>query len=174
MTERVTIRRATLDDAAAVAALAAKTFFDTFAADNRPEDMAEHLATAYGLPQQSAEIADPGYVTLLAFVDDTLAAFAQVRHQTPPPCVAGDAPIEIHRFYVDQRWHGQGVARPLMDACLEAVRGFGGRTAWLSVWEKNPRAQAFYAKAGFTRAGEADFWVGPDRQTDHIFVRPTA
>lgn len=174
MTERLTIRRATLDDAAAVAALAAKTFFDTFAADNRPEDMAEHLATAYGVPQQSAEIADPGYATLLAFVDDTLAAFAQVRHQTPPPCVAGDAPIEIHRFYVDQRWHGQGVARPLMDACLEAVRGFGGRTAWLSVWEKNPRAQAFYAKAGFTRAGEADFWVGPDRQTDHIFVRPTA
>jgi diamine N-acetyltransferase len=52
------------------------------------------------------------------------------------------------------------------------VRGFGGRTAWLSVWEKNPRAQAFYTKAGFTRVGEADFWVGPDRQTDHILALP--
>jgi ribosomal protein S18 acetylase RimI-like enzyme len=57
-----------------------------------------------------------------------------------------------------------------MDACIEAVRGFGGRTAWLSVWEKNPRAQAFYAKVGFTRVGEADFRVGPDRQTDHILA----
>jgi len=170
VTERVTIRRATLDEAAAVAALAARTFEETFGADNRPEDMAVHLSTAYGVPQQSAEIADPDYVTLLAFADDALAAFAQVRRKTPPPCVTGDGPIEIHRFYVDQRWHGRGIARPLMDACVDAVRGFGGRTAWLSVWEKNPRAQAFYAKAGFTRVGEADFWVGPDRQTDHIFA----
>lgn len=170
----VTIRRASLDDAAAVAAFAAKTFYETFAADNQPEDMAVHLSTAYGVPQQAAEIADPDYVTLLAFADDTLAALAQVRRKAPPPCVTGEAPIEIHRFYVDQRWHGRGIARPLMDACIEAVRGFGGRTAWLSVWERNPRAQAFYAKAGFTRAGEADFWVGPDRQTDHIFVRPIA
>jgi GNAT superfamily N-acetyltransferase len=106
--ERLTIRRATPDDAADVAALAAKTFFETFAADNRPEDMAAHLATAYGVAQQSAEIADPDYVTLLAFADDALAAFAQVRRKTPPPCVTGDGPIEIHRFYVDQRWHGQG------------------------------------------------------------------
>lgn len=171
MTERVTIRRATLADAADVAALAARTFEETFAADNRPEDMAVHLATAYGVPRQSAEIADTNYVTLLAFADGTLAAFAQVRRQTPPPCVTGEAPIEIHRFYVDKRWHGQGVARPLMDACVQATRGFGGRTAWLSVWERNPRAQAFYVKTGFTRVGEADFWVGPDRQTDYIFAR---
>ncbi len=170
MLRAVSIRRATLDDAAAVAALAAKTFFETFAADNRPEDMAAHLATAYGVAQQSAEIADPDYVTLLAFAGDALVAFAQVRRKTPPPCVTGEAPIEIHRFYVDQRWHGQGIARPLMDACVDAVRNFGGHTAWLSVWERNPRAQAFYAKAGFTRVGEADFWVGPDRQTDHILA----
>lgn len=174
MPPAVTVRRATLADAAAVAALAAKTFEETFAADNRPEDMAAHLATAYGVPQQAAEIADPDYVTLLAFADGTLAAFAQVRRKTPPACVTGDGPIEIHRFYVDQPWHGRGVARPLMDASVEAVRGFGGRTAWLSVWERNPRAQAFYAKAGFVRVGEADFWVGPDRQTDHILALTVA
>ena len=118
MIDAVTIRRATLDDAAAVATLAAKTFVDTFAADNRPEDMAVHLATAYGVTQQSAEIVDPDYVTLLAFVGGTLAAFAQVRRKTPPPCVTGDDPIEIHRFYVDQRWHGQGIAQHLMQWVL--------------------------------------------------------
>ena len=58
-----------------------------------------------------------------------------------------------------------------MDASIAAARGLGARTLWLSVWERNPRAQAFYAKTGFTRVGEADFWVGPDRQTDHIFAR---
>ena len=77
----VTIRCATLDDAAAVASLAARTFEETFAADNRPEDMAAHLATAYGVTQQSAEIADADYATLLAFADGALAAFAQVRRK---------------------------------------------------------------------------------------------
>lgn len=167
----VTIRRAAIDDAAIVAALAASTFEETFGADNRPEDMAAHLATAYGVAKQTAEIENPAYVTLLAFADGALAAFAQVRRQNPPPCVTGAQPIEIHRFYVDKRWHGRGLARPLIDACLDAARSFDARTLWLSVWERNPRAQAFYAKVGFTRVGEADFWVGPDRQTDYILVR---
>ena len=133
--------------------------------------MAAHLTTAYGVPQQSAEIASADYATLVAFANGALAAFAQVRRKDPPPCVTGDSPIEIHRFYVDQRWHGHGVARPLMDSSIAAARALGARTLWLSVWERNPRAQAFYAKCGFVRVGDADFWVGPDRQTDHIFAR---
>ncbi len=167
----VVIRRATARDAAAVAALAARTFAETFGADTRPEDMAAHLATAYGVPQQTAEIASADSVTLVGHVGGVLAAFAQVRRKELPAGVAGHAPIEIQRFYVDRRWHGQGVAAPLMDACLAATRGLGGQAVWLSVWERNLRAQAFYAKRGFVRSGTADFWVGPDRQTDHIFVR---
>jgi ribosomal protein S18 acetylase RimI-like enzyme len=167
----VEIRRATTADAAAVAEFAARTFAETFGPDNRPEDLAEHLATAYGIPQQSTEIANPGYVTWLAHVNGVLGGFAQVRRKIAPTTAAAAAALEIHRFYVDRRWHGRGVAVPLMDACLDAARGFGGRAVWLSVWEHNPRALAFYVKRGFIEAGNADFWVGPDRQTDHILVR---
>lgn len=166
------VRRATVVDAALVADLGARTFADTFAADNRPEDIAAHLAAAFGLPQQTAELADPDYLTLIAEVDGIAVGFAQVRRKTPPACVTGPAPIELHRFYVERAWHGRGVGAPLMAASLDAVRAMGGRTVWLSVWERNPRAQAFYVKQGFSQAGTADFWVGPDRQTDHILVRP--
>ncbi len=44
----LTIRRATPADAAALAEIGARTFHDTFAADNRPDDMAAHLATTFG------------------------------------------------------------------------------------------------------------------------------
>jgi diamine N-acetyltransferase len=110
-------------------------------------------------------------VTLLAYAGDALAAFAQVRRNEPPDCVEGPDPIELHRFYVDRRWHGQGVAGQLMAASAAAVRAFGGRTVWLSVWEHNPRARGFYAKCGFRQTGTAEFWVGPDCQTDHILER---
>lgn len=165
------IRRATVDDAALVARLGARTFHEAFAADNRPDDMAQYLAGAFGVAQQAAELAAPDWVTLLVEVDGAPAAFAQVRRAAPPACVRGGAPVEIHRFYVQRTWHGQGVAARLMQACLDVVRELGGRTAWLSVWERNPRAIAFYRKHGFTRSGAAEFWVGPDCQTDHILER---
>jgi len=40
------IRSGEASDATALADLAARTFRDTFAADNRPEDIAAHIANA--------------------------------------------------------------------------------------------------------------------------------
>lgn len=171
MTEPIRIRRATVADAADVVAIGARTFQETFEADNKPEDMTAYLAASFGLPQQTAELRSADYVTLLAYVGAALVAFAQVRHKAPPACVEGPAPVELHRFYVDRQWHGRGVAAPLMASSVEAIHALGGRTAWLSVWEHNPRARAFYAKCGFRQTGTTEFWVGPDCQTDHVLER---
>lgn len=164
------IRRGTPADAAALAEFAARMFADTFGADNRTEDMAAHLAASYGPAQQARELADPEYVTLLAFGEAGLAAYAQVRRHQPPPCVTGPAPVELYRFYVDPLWQGRGLAGRLMAEVRGVAAELGGRTLWLSVWERNPRARAFYAKYGFQDAGTADFHVGSDRQTDRILV----
>src|SRR5664279_1757830 len=96
-------------------------------------------------PQQTAELADPGQVTLLAEHLGTIAGFAQLRTKRPPPCVTGDAPVEIARFYVDRAHHGTGLAQQLMAAARAAAIEMGGRTLWLGVWERNPRAIAYYA-----------------------------
>ena len=59
-----------------------------------------------------------------------------------------------------------------MDAAIEAARSRGARSLWLGVWERNPRAVAFYRKYGFTRVGEHTFMLGADAQVDWVFVRP--
>ena len=89
-----------------------------------------------------------------------------------PAAVQGPAPLELKRLYVARAWHGQGVAQALMDAVLDAARASGARTLWLGVWERNPRAAAFYAKYGFTRVGEHTFVLGADAQTDWLLARP--
>ncbi|MBK7331222.1 MAG: GNAT family N-acetyltransferase [Betaproteobacteria bacterium] len=81
-------------------------------------------------------------------------------------------PIELQRFCVDRPAHGTGVAQTLMAAARRAAREFGGEHLWLGVWERNPRAIAFYAKAGFRDVGSTVFQVGPDRQTDRVLVAP--
>src|SRR5688500_16472462 len=100
------IRRRVLSDAAALAELAARTFTDAFASDNRPEDLQAHLASSYGVSQQSAEIADPNSITLLADRGGALIGYAQVRRHKVPACVTQAEPVELQRFYLDRSAHG--------------------------------------------------------------------
>lgn len=165
------IRRAEPADAAALAEFAARIFAETFGPDNRPEDMAAHLAERFGVRQQTEEILDPAVVTLLVEDGGRLIGYTQVATlHAPPLCVTGEAPVEIGRFYVDRAWHGKGLAQGLMAAARDAARELGGRTVWLAVWEHNPRAIAFYEKQGFRDVGSQPFRLGTDLQTDRVMV----
>ena len=164
----MTIRRADRTDAAVLAELARRTFFDTFAATNDPGDMAIHLERAYGVVQQTAELSDPAIITLLAEEGGAAIAYAQLRTGPVPSCVSGNGPIELWRFYISQEWHGRGVAQPLMDRVKVEARARGARTLWLGVWEKNDRARAFYLKCGFVDVGDHIFLFGTDAQTDKV------
>ena len=164
----MTIRRADKNDAAVLAELARRTFFDTFAANNDAGDMAIHLERAYGVAQQSAELSDPSIITLLAEEDGAAVAYAQLRTGPVPSCVSGNGPIELWRFYVSQDWHGRGVSQQLMDRVKAEARARGAKTLWLGVWEKNDRARAFYKKCGFVDVGDHIFLFGTDAQTDKV------
>lgn len=165
-----TIRRAVLSDASALAELAARTFTETFAADNSPEDLDAHLRSSFGEARQSAEIEDRDVITLLAFRGEALAGYAQVRRKPAPSCVAAEKPVELHRFYLVRSAQGAGLAAQLMLAARAAARELGGMHIWLGVWERNPRAIAFYTKSGFVVVGSHVFVVGSDRQTDLVLV----
>ena len=164
------IRRGMPADADALCVFAARTFTDTYGRHNRPEDLRMHLTTSYGLLQQMRELSDPDVATLLACCGEQLAGFAQVRRGPAPACVTGEAPVELHRFYVDAVWHGRGVGQLLLAHARDAAIAFGGATFWLKVWERNPRAIAFYAKESFVDVGTADFFVGSDRQSDRVLA----
>ena len=110
-------------------------------------------------------------ITLVADVAGTLVAFAQLRGGAAPTCVTGPAPIEIQRFYLAAEWHGRGLAQTLMAQALDTARAAGAQTIWLGVWERNPRAIAFYRKAGYADVGAHSFVVGTDKQTDRILTR---
>ncbi len=166
------IRRAMEEDAQQLAELARRTFVETFGADNAAEDMAIHVAQAFGTDIQLGQIRDPRIVTLLAECGRTMVGFAQVRQGTWPACVTGESPVELWRFYVDRPFHGRGIAQTLMHAVEEAAHQLGGRTLWLGVWERNPRAIAFYTKSGFADVGSHAFIFGTEEQTDRVMARP--
>lgn len=166
-----TIRRATPRDAAALAELAERTFRDTFAAQNSAEHVDTHCRRSYGPGIQAAEIADAGRTTLLCHEGERLVGYGQLRWKPAPTCVVASKPAEIQRLYVDKPWHGKGVSQTLMAALLhEAVAG-GADAAWLGVWERNPRAVAFYQKSGFSLVGEHVFFLGDEPQPDLVLAK---
>ena len=165
-----TIRHGTVADAPALAAFAARTFQETFAHQNTEADMAAHLEKAYGITQQTAELSSPDVTTLLAHRDDTLGAFAQVRRIRPPEVVPDQDALELRRFYVDRPAQGTGLAQTLMAAVFETARAAGARHLWLGVFERNPRAIAFYRKCGFHDVGSQIFVLGSDPQRDRVMM----
>lgn len=173
----IEIRLAAPADAPRLSAFAAEAFRDTFGPDNTPADMDRYVAESFTTERQAAEIEEARAIVLLAELADAasrlhLAGYAHlVAGEAPPAAVTGPDPIELKRFYVGRRWHGRGVAQALMKAALSAAEERGGKTVWLGVWERNPRAVAFYRKFGFVRVGEQTFVLGEDRQTDWLLVR---
>ncbi len=169
--DHLVIRRATAADAPALSAFGRRVFTATFEAENNPADLAAYLDGAYTVAHQQADIADQSIDTLLLEIDGTLAAFAQVRVSDAPSCVGAPGALELARFYVDHGWHGRGVAARLMTAVEAAAVARGADALWLGVWERNLRAQAFYAKHGFTAVGSHTFLLGSDPQRDLIMEK---
>lgn len=130
-----------------------------------------HCRLSYSEAAQVREIASADMETLLAVEGHYMVGYAQLRWAGAPECVPARAPGEIRRLYVVQEWHGRGVAQALMRACLAAAEARGTDAVWLGVWERNPRAIAFYRKFGFSAMGEHVFTLGRDFQRDIVMVR---
>src|ERR1043165_42520 len=167
----VTIRRGTIEDAGLLSELGARTFSETFSADNTPENFAAYMAASFNVAQQTAELRDAAAIFLIAEVDGRAAGYAKLHDGKPEQGVAGAKPIELVRLYVLREWLGRRVGQELMRACIDEARAAGHDTIWLGVWERNARAQAFYRKWDFQTVGEHIFQLGSDPQRDLVMAR---
>ncbi len=164
------IRPAGAADASTLAALGADMFRLTYGHATPAEEIDAHIATHYGTAIQEREIRRPGTTVLIVEAEKPIG-YAIVVSGTAPPNFAGPPGLEIARFYIDRPWQGTGVAKTLMEECLQLAAKRSHSIVWLLVWEHNPRALAFYEKFGFVVAGETPFPVGQEIQRDWIMIR---
>lgn len=169
----VRLRRAGVEDAAHVAALGARLFVQAYDGQMDPDDIAAYLRSTYGIAQQQAELAA---IDTAVWVAETSsgepAGFAMLRRRPLP--LPGDRreAAEVARIYVDREWQGHRLGAALLATCVSEARAWGAELLWLSVWDRNPRALAFYQRLGLRVVGSQDFVVGSDRQRDHLLALP--
>jgi len=167
----ITIRRATAADAGIIADLSRQTFYDSFAADNTPEDMEKFMNEQFTREKLMAEVTAPDSHFLLAMIESEIAGYARLRESPNPPELGDQHAIEIARIYAASSTIGKGVGSALMQECLSIAQDKKKALVWLGVWEHNQRAIAFYTKWGFRKFSEHLFVVGNDPQTDWLMQK---
>ena len=162
------VRYGTTDDAGMLSELGARTFYDTFAKANTPENIAAHLKASFSAEIQFHELAESDNIFLIAEAAAKPVGYVQLILNSKEESLHGTRFLEIRRIYASQDYIGKGVGKELMNASIREARQRGCDSIWLGVWEKNPRAIDFYKKWGFQEVGTHVFHVGDDPQRDFI------
>ena len=162
----LTIRRADDGDADLLADLGRRTFYETFAASNKAEDMDAYSGAAFAIDRVAGELRREATAFFVAETPTGAVGFAKLEASGPPPCVTGLSPVRLHKLYVSADAIGTGVGAALMRFGIDWARGAGHESMWLGVWEHNHRARAFYERWGFIPVGTETFRLGSDDQVD--------
>jgi ribosomal protein S18 acetylase RimI-like enzyme len=165
------IRPATPADVERLCALATHTFRETYRTISDPDEIEDYVRDAFTPEAVAGWLCEADARTLLALLDAGPVGYARVRRGATPACVQGPAPAELQRLYLDAGSHGQGHGAALMRACMASARELGARTFWLSAYEENRRALAFYAGWGFVKVGTRPFEFGGRIYADPVFQR---
>lgn len=166
------LRPASLDDVPELAALGRDSFLAAFGHLYEPHDLQAFLAQVYSHEAVAADIADPARRIQLAIGEDgALAGYCKLGLACGwPDHARGAHVIELKQLYTDPARTGQGIGAALMEWALAKARSFGADEMQISVWSENYGAQRFYARYGFAKMADIDFWVGQHRDHEFLFA----
>lgn len=169
------IRPAVPPDAEALGAFSRRVFLETFLEDlgavYPPHDLAIFLDESHSAEAFRGFLASGDYDVLVAEGPDGLVAYSTTGAMSMEHPDATPACGELKRLYVARAAQGTGLADRLFGLALERMAPRWTGDEWLSVWSENHRAQRFYLKRGFEKAGEYGFPVGAHRDHEFIFRR---
>jgi len=165
------IRFATSDDAELIADISRRTFHETFGYVNTKENMDKFMNEQFNREKLIKEVTEPGNTFFLAFDNDTPVGYVRMREGKKFPEFENKDSIEIARIYSVNSYLGTGVGEQLMRQCIFIAKELKKEIIWLGVWEKNPRAIAFYTKWGFKKFSDQDFLLGDDLQKDWLLMK---
>lgn len=159
-------------DLDALVTLASRSFFDAYCETDDHAVIREYCSLNFTLEQFASVLADPKSRIIVATAGaNDLVGYAHVCVSIPPPCVHGPSPVELSRIYLSKDWIGRGVGALLMRASIDQGIRLGGRTLWLGVYERNPRAMAFYRRFGMRVVGTKPWEWGGETFQDPVMER---
>jgi ribosomal protein S18 acetylase RimI-like enzyme len=152
--ELVSIRRATVSDAATVSALNADV--QAIHASALPWLFKAPSAETFPLAAAASMLARDDVLVYVAYLGDEPVgyAYAQVRRHPDTSLQYAFEEIHLHHLSVSPRHRGHGVGGVLLSAVRRAADDRGIRQVALDVWTFNQRAEGFFRRHGFEAYNE--------------------
>lgn len=167
----IEIREATVQDIPAVRTVAISSYRDTFDQYNTPENMNAFLEQAYNLEALQKEFSEANSRLFLACEGEDVVGFVRLRESEEAEKELGSNTLELQRLYIETRAQGKSAGKLLMEKALAYAMEKKYEWLWLGVWERNFKAQRFYAHWGFEKFSEHTFWMGEDPQVDWMMKK---
>lgn len=168
----IVIREATFQDIPAMRSVAIASYRDTFEQHNTPENMNAFLEEAYNLETLQKEFSENNSRLFLACEDKEVVGFVRLRESDEAKEQLGANTLELQRLYIATSAQGKSVGKQLMEKAMAYALEKKYEWIWLGVWERNFKAQRFYAHWGFEKFSEHTFWMGDDPQVDWMMKKP--
>lgn len=166
----IKIDRIAADRATQLADLQSLTFRQAYADVHSQEDIEAYCLAHYTYEIAEAELSSDRTVCCIGVLDTEPSGYYLVTHQACP-VELGSESSELKQVYVLSSAYGSGLGRALYDHALATIQSAGRRWVWLCVSDINYRAQAFYAKLGFTKVGTGSILVvGTDELTSSLLA----
>ena len=146
--------------------IAKETFFNTYASENTKEDMDAYLAENFNTELLQRSLIHPDSFYYFAKNQKKTIGYLKVNRGAAQTDTKLPDALEVERIYVIPDLQGKGIGKLLLNKAVEKAKSLNIKTIWLSVWEKNQKAIAFYKKQGFVAFDNQFYWVGTDKQTD--------
>lgn len=164
------LRPAAERDVPALSGLGRDSFCAAFGNLYDPADLSRFLASVYSQDAIAREIADPEFIHCLAEREGKLIGFCKLKMPGWYGEYSSAAnPISLGQLYVDPSLIDKGVGAALMEWALDEARARKADAIQLSVWSGNYGAQRFYARYGFSKIADIDFWVGNHRDDEYLY-----
>ena len=180
--ELITLRPATVADAAGLALVGAATFLEAFTWMIPGADIIAHCARHHTAEAYAHYLALPTTrITLAVTGIDAPIGFAMVTAPDLPTLELLPTDVELKRIYLFSRFRSAVtpvVGRPgiraghaLMEAAVASARELGASRLLLGVNAGNERALGFYRRHGFEVVGTRTFQVGSQTCSDLLFAK---
>ena len=163
------LRKATIQDAEALAEIGARTFYDTYVNQMPEEDLLQSIEDIFSPAKQTAELKDPQSHFIVVEINSELIGYVKLSGMEEHAYLQNPVrAIHLSRLYLLKNWIGYGIGKALMQACIDHARKQAYHAIKLEVWEHNHKAMAFYKKWGYEQTGVVSVQIGNERQSDLV------
>ena len=165
------LRHASLSDAITISALSVQVFLDTYATEGIRHDLAREAFLEYSAEAFTHRLGEVSRAFILAESGAGLLGYAEVLLTSVAAPAAEVSGAELVRLYVQPVAHRSGIGRALLEHTEQLVLAARIATVWLTAWDGNVNARAFYAQLGYADVGVTTYSFQGNTYVNRVFAK---